>query len=78
MEFAWKTTKEYLEAPYKTNKDLPENVKNPLPAEAQTIWRNIFNQSVANGDSEDIARKKAWAGVKRGWKKNKDGNWVKK
>ena len=78
MLYAWDKTKEYLEAPYKDNKSLPENVKNPLPSEAQTLWRNIFNQSIANGDSEDVARKKAWAGVKRGWKKGKNGKWVKK
>jgi len=78
FEYAWKITKEYIEAPYKKNKDLPENVRNPLPSEAQSVWRNVFNNSVANGDSEDVARKKAWSAVKRGWKKNDDGKWVKK
>jgi cation transport regulator ChaB len=78
IEYASGKVLEYIEAPYKTNKDLPSNVSNPLPSDAQTIWRNVFNQSVTNGDSEDVARKKAWVAVKRGFKKNKDGNWVKK
>lgn len=69
---------QYLEAPYKDNQSLPKNITNTLPTDAQTVWRTVFNNSLDNGDTEDIARKKAWAAVKRGWKKNKDGNWVKK
>ena len=79
MEYAWTITKEYIEAPYQDNKSLPDNVRNVLPSEAQTIWRNVFNQSVAKGDSEETARKKAWAAVKKGFKKDKDSKkWVKK
>jgi cation transport regulator len=29
--------------PYKTNKDLPENVTHVLPAHAQDIYREAFN-----------------------------------
>jgi len=78
MIYAQTTVKNYIEAPYDKNSDLPDNVKNPLPSAAQTIWRNVFNQSIANGDTEEVARKKAWAAVKKGYKKNKDGDWVKK
>jgi len=65
-----------LEAPYSKNSDLPKSVK-VLPQAGQTLWRKIFNQSLANGDSEDVARKKAWAGVKRVYKRKDDGTWVK-
>lgn len=65
-----------LEAPYTKNSDLPKSVQ-VLPQSGQTLWRKIFNQSLANGDSEDIARKKAWAGVKRIYKHKDDGTWVK-
>ena len=31
--------------PYKTNKDLPENVTHVLPAHAQDIYRDAFNHT---------------------------------
>jgi len=78
MEYAVKKVLEYVEAPYKTNKDLPKNIRNSLPSVAQTVWRTVFNESLKNGDSEEVARKKAWSAVKNGWEKNSDGKWVKK
>lgn len=64
----------YEEAPYKTNKDLPDQVK-VLPAAAQSLWRNVFNKSFPKG--EDYARKVAWSVVKKIYKKS--GNkWVRK
>ncbi len=78
MEYAVKKVLEYVEAPYKTNKDLPKNIRNSLPSVAQTVWRTVFNESLKNGDSEEVARKKAWSAVKNGWEKNDDGKWVKK
>lgn len=65
----------FEEAPYKENKDLPEQVK-VLPSEAQDLWRRVFNESYSKG--EDYARKIAWTVVKKVFKKDKDGNWVKK
>jgi len=80
MEYAYQEVRQYMEAPYKNNKNLPKNITNPLPSAAQTIWRNVFNESVANGDSEDVARKKAWGAVKNaGYEKDSKSNkWVKK
>lgn len=66
----------YEEAPYKTTQDLPDNIKNVLPSEAQSLWMRVFNQSYPKG--EDYARKVAWSVVKKIYKKDKDGNWVKK
>jgi hypothetical protein len=49
-----------------------------LPESAKTLWEKIYNESLSNGDSKEIAARKAWSGTKSaGWHKNKDGEWVK-
>lgn len=49
-----------------------------LSGKGKALFEKIYNESKANGDSPEIAAKKAWAGVKSaGWHKNKDGEWVK-
>lgn len=71
--------------PYKTIKDLPENVKSPLPPEAQRVWLRVFNSSMkscidrgtSEKNCETVGRIAAWVAVENGWKKNKDGKWVK-
>jgi len=69
--------------PYETNEDLPQSVKAHLPAHAQDIFRETFNnawqsygasQSV---DREAIAFRVAWAAVKRRYEKG-GGMWVQK
>jgi cation transport regulator len=67
--------KVYEEAPYKTVDDLPSNVTNVLPKEAQRLWMRVFNESFPKG--EDYARKVAWTVVKRIYKKSGD-KWVQK
>lgn len=71
-----KQLKDYEEAPYKTNQDLPKSVKG-LPNEAQTLWRKTFNSVLADSGDEDKARKIAWYVVKKKYKKEKD-KWVPK
>lgn len=61
--------------PYKTNEDLPEEVKK-LPYEAQTMFRKAFNRVDAQYN-ETIAFKTAWEIVKKRFKKV-DGGWVAK
>jgi hypothetical protein len=48
-----------------------------LPPAAKKIWESVFEASKKDGDSEEVAAKKAWAAVKRTWIK-KDGKWIKK
>lgn len=71
----YKSALEYEEAPYKTNKELPDSVK-VLPAGGQTIWRKTFN-SVEEDNDEETAIKIAWSTVKKVYKKVGD-KWVKK
>jgi len=76
---AVKAEVEYVEAPYKTIDDLPDNIKGVLPEEAQRQWLEVFNSIYkrTNGN-EDRARKGAWSVIKKNWKKSPEGKWVKK
>lgn len=74
--------------PYKNNKQLPEQVKNVLPDDAQDIYRAAYNNAFdeykdpgdREGDAtrEEVSHKVAWAAVKNVYQKSDDGNWVKK
>jgi cation transport regulator len=65
--------------PYRTNQDLPDGVKNNLPAHAQDIYRETFNNawqeyadpSERRGDAsrEEVSHKVAWAAVKKQYEK---------
>ena len=68
--------------PYKTNADLPEPVRRHLPAAAQAVYREVFNQAwkryrKTDPRYEEIAHRSAWAAVKRGYRKSGDV-WVPK
>jgi cation transport regulator len=73
--------------PYRTNAELPEPVKNVLPAHAQDICRDAFNHAWdeyadpgkrRKGTSqEETAHRVAWAAVKKLYEKVGDG-WVKR
>ena len=73
--------------PYKTNRDLPENVIHVLPAHAQDIYREAFNHAWReyasseerrdNASQEETAHKVAWAAVKKKYKKMGD-KWTAK
>jgi len=67
--------------PYKYPSNIPEGIKK-LPVEAQKTWIDIFNSAWETykdrDDQEALAVATAWAGLKKaGWKKDKEGNWVK-
>ncbi len=65
--------------PYATNAALPASVRNHLPARAQDIYRETFNEAWAsyaeNPRREEIAHRTAWAAVKRRFHKGGDGQW---
>lgn len=75
--------------PYQTKADLPENLKNVLPAHAQEIYMEAFNSAwdqydtpeERRGDStrEETAHRVAWAAVKNKYEKDEDsGKWKEK
>lgn len=73
--------------PYKTNKDLPDRVKNNLPEHAQDIYKEAYNNASkqykdpkkrrGSESQEETAHKVAWAAVKEKYTKKGD-KWVAK
>lgn len=71
--------------PYKAISDLPDSVRNHVPAHAQQIYKEAFNhawneyadEDERRGDEsrEEAAHKVAWAAVKKQYSKGTDGNW---
>ena len=75
--------------PYTSPSDLPDNVRNVLPAHAQEIYMEAFNSAwdqydrpeERRGDSsrEETAHRVAWAAVKNKYKKDEEtGRWKEK
>jgi cation transport regulator len=68
--------------PYKTIQQLPDSVKDNLPKEAQTIYKEAFNNAWnqysdpddRKGDAsrEEVAHKVAWSAVKNVYNKHNE------
>ena len=64
--------------PYAKRADLPESVRDNLPAHAQGIYKEAFNSAHDQYDGdEERSHRVAWAAVKQKYHKNEKGNWVK-
>jgi cation transport regulator len=65
--------------PYASNHDLPASVRTHLPAHAQDIYReafnNAFHQHEGDPRQEEASHRIAWAAVKRLYVKD-DDQWV--
>jgi cation transport regulator len=65
--------------PYETNDALPPSVRHHLPAHAQSIYREAFNNAyaahIADTDREQRSHRIAWAAVKRSYEKQ-GADWV--
>ncbi len=74
--------------PYKTTSELPDSVKNVLPAHAQDTYKEAFNSAYGeyrdardrrgDEDRETVAHKVAWSAVKHKYKKGADNKWHRK
>ncbi len=68
--------------PYQSTSDLPDAVRDKLPAHAQEIYQEAFNNAYeqykergADG-REETAHRVAWAAVKKKYEKNEStGKW---
>jgi cation transport regulator ChaB len=67
---------EYLEAPYSKLSELPDLVKNNMGVRLQRIFMQVVNNALKNGDSEEIAFKKAWSAISKIARQNKSGKWI--
>jgi cation transport regulator len=65
--------------PYSGRSDLPDGVKNHLPAHAQDIYKETYNSAWDEyGHDEERAHRVAWGAVKKEYHKEKDSDlWVK-
>lgn len=75
--------------PYRKRSELPDSVKDNLPAHAQEIYMEAYNSAwdqydtpeKRRGDAtrEESAHRVAWSAVKQSYKKRgDDGEWVAK
>lgn len=70
--------------PYDRRSELPDQVRDALPAHAQDIYKEAFNHAWEryDGDASDArearAHKVAWSAVEQSYTKNDDGEWVAK
>ncbi len=64
--------------PYADITDLPATVRKVLPHDAQDIYRDAFNHAYAHYGAarEPVARRIAWAAVKRRYFHVTGGIWV--
>lgn len=71
--------------PYERKSDLPDSVKDNLPAHAQDIYKEAFNSAYdqydkpserrGDADREETAHKVAWSAVKQKYEKGDDDKW---
>jgi cation transport regulator len=64
--------------PYNKRSELPDSVKNNVPAHAQDIYKEAFNSAIDQYDGdEERAHRVAWSAVKQEYHKDeKSGKWV--
>lgn len=63
--------------PYQTKSDLPDSVKDNLPAHAAAIYKEAFNSAWDEYNQDEArAHRVAWGAVKKQYHKDDDGNWV--
>lgn len=63
--------------PYTNRAELPEGVRNNLPAHAQDIYKQAFNSAWDEYEhDESRAHRVAWGAVETKYHKNEAGKWV--
>ena len=63
--------------PYDSRSDLPESVRDNLPAHAQDIYKEAYNSAWNQyGKDESRAHRVAWGAVEKKYHKNAAGKWV--
>lgn len=71
--------------PYDTRSELPDQVRDNLPAHAQDIYKEAYNSAWEqyrdpdnrrdDASREEVAHRVAWSAVKQSYHKDDDGNW---
>jgi cation transport regulator len=58
--------------------EMPQDLKEQLPQEAQMIFVAAFNAAQSDGISEDGARQVAWNSVRNQYGQDENGRWYAK
>ena len=64
--------------PYERKADLPDSVRDNLPAHAESIYKEAYNSAEDQYGEEERAHRVAWSAVENKYEKNDQGNWVSK
>ena len=63
--------------PYKNRSDLPDSVRDNLPAHAQDVYKEAFNSAWDQYDQDESrSHRVAWGAVEKNYHKNESGKWV--
>ena len=63
--------------PHDCRQDLPEGVRDNLPAHAQDIYQETFNSARDQyGHEESRVHRVGWGAVEQTYHKNESGTWV--
>jgi cation transport regulator len=63
--------------PYSSRSQLPDSVKDNLPAHAQDIYKEAFNSAWDQyKHDESRAHRVAWGAVEKKYHKSESGKWV--
>lgn len=63
--------------PYEKRADLPESVRDALPAHAEGIYKEAYNSAYEQYDHDEArAHRIAWGAVKKKYHKDDSGKWV--
>jgi cation transport regulator len=74
---AVKSLQQEAKMPYQKRSELPESVRDNLPAHAQDIYKEAFNSAWDEyGHDESRAHRVAWGAVERKYHKDRSGKWV--
>jgi len=60
---------------YQQLENLPQDIKDQLPQDAQQIFMAAFNGAESDGISESGAQEVAWNTIKHDYRKGDDGKW---
>ena len=75
----YRSEDEEIIAPFENINELPDNVKNVLPVQAQLIWLRVFNSVLKETGDEERAIRSAWSQVSKTYEKVEDKKkWQKK
>jgi len=63
---------------YVSNENLPRELREILPAQAQTIYRETYNTEFELYEDKNRADQMAWNAIRKEYEPQKNGSWIRK